>query len=375
LDWEYNWQRYVYGCLGTEEMRVLALTPSQKGYSPGQRGSIELWEKPLADYGIIINYAPFETDKLRQILHTSGNQMAKVSEMLRSYVNRLGILRKLDEYDAVFIYREAALLGPAFLERLVARKKPIIYQLDDPLYMPYKSPSNGYLSYLKFFGKVKEIIKLSKVVIANSSHIRDYCLNFNKNVWQVPSIVDTNEFTYKPFDENLKRVCIGWSGSPTTLKNIKLVESALQTISGKNICDIHFIGGTDFKLENVKYSSQKWSGETEVEDLRRMQIGLVPLPDNAWNKHKFIMKTAQYMALGIVPVGTPMASNPEVIKHGENGFLAANDAEWVEYISLLVNDSNLRTAMSVKCVKEAHENYNLEANIPKVLQAFRSAVN
>jgi glycosyltransferase involved in cell wall biosynthesis len=356
-------------------MKVLALTPSQKGYSPGQRGSIELWEKSLEAAGIAIDYAPFETDKLRQILPTSGNRISKVSEMLRSYVSRLGLLKKLDGYDAVFVYREAALLGPAFLERLVARKKPIIYQLDDPLYLPYKSPSNGYLSYLKFFGKVKEIIKLSKVVIANSSHIRDYCLEFNKNVWQVPSIVDTNQFTYKPFDEKIKRVCIGWSGSPTTSKNIKLVEKALQEISSKDICNIHFIGGTDFGLENVKYSSQKWSGETEVEDLRKMQIGLVPLPDNAWNKHKFIMKTAQYMALGIVPVGTPMASNPEVIKHGENGFLAANDDEWVEYLTILVRDGKMRNEMSLRAVRDAREKYSLEGNISKIIEAFRSSVN
>ncbi len=355
-------------------MKVLALIPSQKGYSPGQRGSIELWEKSLEKEGILIDYAPFETEKLRQILHAEGNQVAKVSEMLRGYFTRIGLLKKLDEYDAIFVYREAALLGPAFIERLVARKKPIIYQLDDPLYLPYKSPSNGYLSYLKFFGKVKEIIKLSTSVIANSTHIREYCLQFNKNVWQVPSIVDTNIFSYKPIEENLIQPCVGWSGSPTTLKNIKMLEQPLQEISADNICNIHFIGGTDFGLNNVKYSAQEWNGNREVEDLRKMQIGLVPLPDNAWNKHKFIMKTAQYMALGIVPIGTPMASNPEVIKHGENGFLATTDKEWVEYISLLANDAKLRKNMSEKCVEDARLHYNLEANMPKVLEAFRFAV-
>ncbi len=154
-------------------------------------------------------------------------------EMVKGYVERIRLLKSLDEYDAVFVYREAALLGPAFLEKIIARKKPIIYQLDDPLFMPYKSPSNGYFSYLKFFGKIKEIIRISKVVIANSSHIRDYALQFNKNVWQVPSIVDTQQFVYQPFSENTKKVCIGWSGSPTTLKNIKLVEKPLQRISSK----------------------------------------------------------------------------------------------------------------------------------------------
>lgn len=356
-------------------MKVLTLVPSQKGYSPGQRGSIELWEKVLQPAGIELDYAPFETEKLHQILYTSGNHAAKTLEMIKSYAERLGLLKRLKEYDAVFVYREAALLGPAFLEKMIARKKPIIYQLDDPLFIPYKSPSNGYLSYLKFFGKVKEIIRVSKVVIANSSHIHDYALQFNKNVWQIPSIVDTNQFVYQSFPENLKRVCIGWSGSPTTLKNIKLVEEPLQRLSEKDICDIHFIGGTDFDLESVKYTSQKWNCETEVEDLRRMQIGLVPLPENSWNKYKFIMKTAQYMALGIVPVGTSMASNTEVIRHGENGFLAATDAEWFEYLTILVKDYKLRSKMSVEAAKDAQANYSLEANAPKVIEAFRAAMN
>jgi glycosyltransferase involved in cell wall biosynthesis len=127
-------------------------------------------------------------------------------------------------------------------------------------------------------------------------------------------------------------------------------------------------------LQNVRYTAQKWKAETEVEDLRRMQIGLVPLPESEWNKRKFIMKTAQYMALGIVPVGTPMASNPEVIRHGENGFLAATDEEWIKYLTILIEDGKLRNKMSAAAAKDAKEKYSLEANMPKVIEAFRAAV-
>ena len=106
-----------------------------------------------------------------------------------------------------------------------------------------------------------------------------------------------------------------------------------------------------------------------------MQIGLVPLPDNEWNKHKFIMKTAQYMALGIVPVGTPMASNTEVIRHGENGFLAATDDEWFEYLTILVKDSELRNKMSTAAVEDARTKYSLEANTSKIISAFKAALD
>lgn len=355
-------------------MKVLTLVPSLKGHSPGQRGSIELWERILSPAGIHLHYVAFESQKLREVLYLSGNHLNKATEMVRGYVSRLGLLTQLDEYDAVFVYREAAILGPAFLEKLIARKKPIIYQLDDPLFVPYRSPSNGYLSYLKFFGKVKEIIKISKVVMVNSTHIREYAEQFNHNIWQVPSVVDTDTFSYiSPIEGNI-RPCVGWSGSPTTLTNLKMLELPLQAISQADVCDIHFIGGTDFGLNGVKYSSQRWNERSEVADLRKMQIGLVPLPDNPWNRYKFIMKTAQYMALGIVPIGTPMASNPEVIRHGENGFLADSQDEWVECISTLVADADLRNNMSKVAAMDAEAKYSLRANAEKIISAFSSAV-
>lgn len=354
-------------------MRVLSLVPHQTGFAPGQRGSIELWEEVLAKQGISLHFEPFESERLHGFLYSEGRRFDKAAEMFRGYVRRFETLGRLDEYDAVFVYREAALLGPALLERLIARRKPIIYLLDDPLYMPYRSPSNGYLSYLKFFGKIKHIIRLSSVVIANSSHIEEYARQFNPKVWRIPSLVDTRKFVYRPTDQG-DRVCVGWSGSPTTVGNLKMVERPLQMLSGEAECDIRFIGGREFGLSDVNYSSQEWNGDSEVEDLRKMNIGLAPLPDNSWNRYKFIMKTAQYMSLGIVPVATPIASNPEVIRHGENGFLASSDAEWIEYLRMLVRDRTLRERMSSEAAKDAEAKYSLAANAEKIVQAFRAAV-
>lgn len=358
------------------QTRVLALVPSQPGYSPGQRGSIELWEKVLTPAGIELDFAPFESEALREILYQPGNSTKKIAEMSRGYLNRLRLLSSLDDYDAVFIYREAALIGPALIERLIARKKPIIYQLDDPLFVPYKSPANGMLSYLKFFGKVKEIIRMSSSVLVNSTKIREYAEQYNRNIWQVPSVVDTETFRFDPADQDRRPVTAGWSGSPTTLRNVKMIEAPLQKLGANGRCALHFIGADDFNFTNVQYTASRWKAETEIDDLRKIQIGFVPLPsDNPWNPYKFIMKTAQYMALGIVPVGTPMASNTEVIRHGENGFLAASDNDWFDYVSLLASDHDLRKRMSVEAAQDAKVKYSLQANAEKIISAFKSAVS
>lgn len=355
-------------------MKVLALVPNTLGHAPGQRSLIETWEPSLRRAGIEIDYRPFETERMHEILYQPGNYLPKAVQMATRYVTRFGLLRDLDEFDAVFVYREAALIGPAILEKLIARRKPIIYNLDDPLFMPYRSHVNGFLSYLKFSGKIKELMRISKVFISNSARIIEYASQFNRNAWQIPNTIDLNVYRYEPFPEKPERVCIGWSGSPSTVPNMTMLGAALRKLREKTDYDLHLIGGTDFDLPGVKYTAQNWQAATEVEDLRRMQIGLIPLPNHEWNNYKFIMKTTQYMALGIVPVGSSLASNPEVIRHGENGFLADTDEEWAECLRVLVEDDALRNRMSAQAASDARDDYSLEANMPKVIEAFRSAV-
>jgi glycosyltransferase involved in cell wall biosynthesis len=134
------------------------------------------------------------------------------------------------------------------------------------------------------------------------------------------------------------------------------------------------IGGTDFDLPGIRYTSQPWSATTEVDDLRQMEVGIVPLPVNEWNKRKFYMKVAQYMTLGIPPVATPLGSNPEVIEHGVTGFLADSTGEWVACLEKLIGDPELRAQMSRRAAHVAAEKYSLAANAAKIVEAFRSAV-
>jgi len=66
-----------------------------------------------------------------------------------------------------FVYREAAMLGPAVAERLLARRpSPLVFDLDDPTWLPYRSPTNGWMSLLKFPAKTRSLFRMSDRVIA-----------------------------------------------------------------------------------------------------------------------------------------------------------------------------------------------------------------
>ncbi|MBC7900077.1 MAG: hypothetical protein H7070_08485, partial [Saprospiraceae bacterium] len=148
-------------------MKVLAIVPSLYDTSPGQRFRIEQWEPLLKQCGVEITYSPFETEELKKILYTSGNAAQKVRAVIGNINKRRLELATVGDFDLVYVFREAALLGPAWFERKVAASGvPMVFDFDDAVFVAYKSPSNGYLSYLKFPGKTATTLKLSAHVIA-----------------------------------------------------------------------------------------------------------------------------------------------------------------------------------------------------------------
>src|SRR5207302_448389 len=159
----------------SKPMRILAIVPGIYDTAPSQRFRIEQWEPWLRRQGADITYAPFEDLELHQALYKPGNMGRKLTLVMSAFRRRLSVLRSVREFDAVYILREAALLGPPLIERLVKRKGvPIIFDFDDAVFVSYRSPSNGYLSYLKFAGKTKTICRLSSHVMAGNPYLAEY---------------------------------------------------------------------------------------------------------------------------------------------------------------------------------------------------------
>jgi hypothetical protein len=357
-------------------MRVLVLTPYPHGTTPGPRSSFELWERVLRQAGISLDYAVFETAHLHEIIYEQGRIAEKALEMARAYAKFLPKARRAVDYDAVLVNREATLIGPGLIERWVARqRKPLIYLLDDPLYIRYRSPTNGWLSYLKAQRKVATLCRLSTVVLANSPSQAMFARKYNHNVWEIPSVVDADLYTgWMPRNGSPNgHVCIGWSGSQSTVANLRLIQRPLKAVSQRADVRLLLIGARDGALPEVPHARTPWRAEREVDDLRLMDVGLVPVPDTPWAPHKFYLKLVQYMALGIPPVATPLGSNASIIEDGVTGFLCRDDAEWERAVERLVSDPELRERCGRNGAEVAHRRYTLQANAERIVAAFRSA--
>src|SRR5436190_1236894 len=268
-------------------MRVLAVVPSIYDTSPGQRFRIEQWEPILRESGVEITYAPFESEELRGVLYSGGKIVEKIGGVTRSMKRRSEELGSLSNFDLVYVFREAALLGPPWFERRIARSGvPMVFDFDDAIFFSYKSPSNGYLSYLKFPGKTAEICRLSAHVMAGNEFLADYARDNNENVTIIPTTIDTDKYGFVERVVDPEIVTIGWSGSFSTIQHLDTIRDVLQELAKTEKFRLRVIGTPIYGLPGVDVEAMQWRSDTELDDLRGIDVGLMPLPDDNWSKGK-----------------------------------------------------------------------------------------
>ena len=87
-------------------------------------------------------------------------------------------------------------------------------------------------------------------------------------------------------------------------------------------------------------------------------IGIMPLQDDPFSRGKCAFKAVFCMSQGVPVVASPVGANTALIEHGVNGWLAANTDDWVEGISVLVDDVAMRTRMGHLARKTIEERYS-----------------
>jgi glycosyltransferase involved in cell wall biosynthesis len=115
---------------------------------------------------------------------------------------------------------------------------------------------------------------------------------------------------------------------------------------------------------------KKWGEKTEVDDLLKMHIGVMPLKSGPWFEGKCGFKLIQYLACGIPAIASPVGVNSQIVRHDKDGFIASNKEEWVRYLKMLINDPDLRNRMGKRGRNHIVEEYSLKSQSTAFLTLF-----
>ena len=356
---------------------ILFIASHRKDRAPGQRFRFEQYFKYLEEHGFHCELSYIINQNDDQVLYRPGRYFSKMLIALRAWMHRWNDLRRSRQYDIVFIFREALLTGSVYFEKQFHKKgKKLVFDYDDAIWHLDVSEANKKFGWLKDPGKTAKIISLCDLVFAGNRYLANYARHHNDHVVIVPTTIDTSKYIRLAPDKKDERVCIGWSGSITTIKHFEYALPALRRIKQKHGDRVTFkvIGDATYENRELGIKGIGWKKEDEIRELSTFDIGIMPLPDDEWAKGKCGLKGLQYMALETPCIMSPVGVNTEIIEEGVNGFLATTEDEWVDKLSRLIDDPELRTRIGKKARQTVEERYSVNSQKDRYVELFKRLI-
>ena len=301
----------------------------------------------------IVPTYPIKKPLYKKLILNLANFLKKFIELLQTKKDDIIYVQK-----SIFAYSPP--IHEWFAKKILKRK--LIFDFDDAIFLLRPK-------------RTRAIVKIADMVIAGSHYLKEYAEKYNKNVFVIPTCIDTN--VYKPAQrEENPNIVIGWIGSFSTLPYLSLLIKPFEALGEK--CDVEFriIGANEYeeKVPNFKNVSVKlidWNAATEWEELSKFDIGVMPLFDTDWERGKCGFKALQYMTMGIPAVCSDVGEARYIVEDGVNGFLCKTEREWVNKLSLLVENKELRKELGDNGRKTVEEKYALETNTKKLIAIIR----
>lgn len=354
-------------------MKVLLLAPAPLNISPGQRFRFEHYIPSAKSNDVCFYVKPFFTKKAWGILHVKKHYSEKILGIILGLLKRTFLLFTIFRFDFVYIYRETAPIGPPIFEWIIKFffQKKIIYDFDDSIWISTASVSNPGANLIKCTWKVKYICKWSYIVTVGNSFLASFASKYCEDVRIIPTVVDS-ENVHNVFKDQLELpFTIGWTGTYTNFYNLDIVTTVIANLQKKYSFIFLIIANKDPLLKDVKYVYKKWNLNTEIEDLLRINIGIMPLANSAIELGKCAFKANQYNSLGIPAVVSSVGANKELITQNKNGFLAESSDDWYNYLEQLIIDSNLRRRMGIVAREQIITHYSVFSTIQNFYTLFK----
>jgi glycosyltransferase involved in cell wall biosynthesis len=354
-------------------MRVLSFTKYGRAAASTRHRVLQYLPR-LAEAGIEVDHhALIPDDYVLSLASQDGYSRAALA---RRYRDRFRQLRAAKHYDLIWVYAEMFPKLPAAFERLVFRSgRPILYDIDDAFFHQYDDHPRAPMRWL-LGGKLEPLLRGARLCCCGNDYLRDYALRFCPDARVLPTVVDTEIYRPRAGPPPEGPPLVGWIGSPSTWCNVQPILPVLEEVVRSGLARVRVIGaGREAERDRFPgLEMADWSEPTEVEEVRAMDIGIMPLLDLPFQRGKSGFKLIQYMACGLPVVAAPVGVNGQIVGGDRHGFLARAPGEWRDALFRLIGDPALRSRMGEANRERAVALYSLAAQAPHLIAAMRDAV-
>ena len=307
----------------------------------------------------------FDDDYLDRLYHGRGRSLLGV---MRAYVRRFWDILN-DTNDVIWLEKELFPYMPYALERWLLKDKKVILDLDDAVFHSYDQHRLPAVRRL-LGNKIAWLMQDAKPVMAGSPYLLEYAQMVTPDAHLIPTVINGDDYKPAPLP---KKLTLGWIGTPMTVHYLKPWQEALRELSVQGIA-LHIIGmespPTGFEFARAI----PWRESLEIAALNDISIGLMPLPDQPWERGKCGYKLIQYMALGRAVIASPVGVNVSLVEESGAGFLCADPQELRNHILELAQNPKQLAQLGKKGADFAHSHLTQKIMTKKIIKVIKNSI-
>lgn len=274
---------------------------------------------------------------------------------------KIAFWKRLATFDLVLIQKKLFQPWESWIIRRCADR--LVYDLDDAVMFKDQGSRNDDRPRRE--SRFKSAVKRCDLVIAGNFYLRKNVLPYNRNVVILPTTVDIRRYRPKVLKKK-NEIIIGWIGSRGTLHYLETLKDVFEEIGRRYAyVTLKIVADVFFDCKHIRVIKKRWNNDTEINDLHSFDIGVMPLADDVWTRGKCGFKLIQCMAVQVPVVCSPVGMNQDIIAPGKNGLFAKTHPDWIEALTRLIKNPELRKQLGVEGRKTVLERYDLESNAKK----------
>lgn len=272
--------------------------------------------------------------------------------------DRWRVIRYACRHDVVVLFKTVG-FTKLQLFMLQCANSRIIFDFDDAVMFreqKFQQPLSG-----KSFQKFLRTMNHCALVVAGNDFLACFASASVQRIVVLPTAIDLTKYKLKKAANGLG-LTVGWIGLSDGLPYLQFIQPALQRLSERFPgLKLRVVSDKPLQLDGVVVENETWRAETEQANLATFDIGIMPLWDSLWTRGKCGYKILQYMGVGTAVVASAVGANNQIVNHGENGFLATTQDDWVRSISALVENAELRNSFGRRGRELVEHSYSLDA--------------
>jgi glycosyltransferase involved in cell wall biosynthesis len=269
-----------------------------------------------------------------------------VAGLARQPFARAGQLVRSAEADVVLLQRK--LLSGWQWALLRRRAQRLVFDFDDAVFLRDSYDPRGP-NCPRRARRFSRIAREADLLIAGNAYLADAAIEAGADpgrVRVIPTCIEPSAYPPGLDRPTANGTGLTWIGSSSTLRGIESKADLWRRV-GRSVPDARFriICDRFPRFDPLPVVDVTWDERTEGAELARGDVGIAWVPDDPWSRGKCGLKVLQYQAAGLPVIANPVGVQADMVRPGQDGWLAESDDSWLAAIREAADSPELRREM------------------------------